>query len=58
MAPPVQSGNILQPQAGSDGGRPTEYEAGIKLAIDRGWLTMHESGTFVTFTPDGAELFA
>jgi hypothetical protein len=35
-----------------------EYGAGIKLAIDRGWLMMHESGTFVTFTLTGAELFA
>jgi hypothetical protein len=24
----------------------------------RGWLAMHDSGTFVTFTPAGAELFA
>ena len=41
-----------------DRGTPTEYGAGLKLAIDRGWLKMHESGTFVTFTPAGAELFA
>ena len=27
-------------------------------AIERGWLVMHGSGTFVTFTPAGAELFA
>jgi hypothetical protein len=31
---------------------------GLKLAIERGWLKIHESGTFVTFTPAGAELFA
>jgi hypothetical protein len=37
---------------------PAEYGAGLKLAIERGWLKMHESGTFVTFTPAGAELFA
>ena len=30
----------------------------MKLAIERGWLAMHESGTFVRFTPAGAELFA
>jgi hypothetical protein len=41
-----------------DGGSPAEYGAGLKLAIERGWLKMHESGTFVTFTPAGAELFA
>jgi hypothetical protein len=36
----------------------TEYGAGIKLAVERGWLVLHESGTFVRFTPAGAELFA
>jgi hypothetical protein len=30
----------------------------MKLAIERGWLAMHESGTFVRLTPAGAELFA
>jgi hypothetical protein len=30
----------------------------MALAIERGWLVMHESGTFVRFTPTGAELFA
>jgi hypothetical protein len=29
----------------------------MKLAIERRWLIMHESGTFVRFTPAGAELF-
>jgi hypothetical protein len=37
---------------------PAEYSAGLKLAIERGWLVMHESGTFVRFTQAGAELFA
>jgi hypothetical protein len=32
--------------------------AGLKLGIECGWVRMHESGTFVTFTPAGAELFA
>jgi hypothetical protein len=41
-----------------DGASLAEYGAGIKLAIDRGWLQMHDSGTFVTFTPEGLELFA
>ena len=39
-------------------GSPAEYGAGMKLAAERGWLAMHESGTFVKFTPAGAELFA
>ena len=41
-----------------EGGSPAEYGAGLKLAIERGWLWMHESGTYVKFTPAGAELFA
>jgi hypothetical protein len=39
-------------------GTPAEYSAGLKLAIERGWLWMHESGTYVKLTPAGAELFA
>jgi hypothetical protein len=37
---------------------PTEYDAGLDLAIARGWLVLHESGTYVKFTQAGAELFA
>ena len=40
------------------GGSPAEYTAGLELAIARGWLWRHESGTYVKFTPAGAELFA
>jgi hypothetical protein len=40
------------------GGKPAEYRAGLTLAIERGWLVMHESGTYVKFTQAGAELFA
>jgi hypothetical protein len=39
-------------------GTPDEYKAGLDLAIERGWLVLHESGTFVRFTEGGAELFA
>jgi hypothetical protein len=41
-----------------DGGSPAEYGSGMQLAIAHGWLEMHRYGTFVTFTPAGAELFA
>ena len=41
-----------------EGGTPEEYSAGLKLAIDQGWLLKHESGTYVKFTPAGAEMFA
>jgi hypothetical protein len=34
-----------------DGASPAEYWAGLQLAIAKGWLKLHESGTFVTFTP-------
>jgi hypothetical protein len=37
---------------------PTEHSAGLKLAIERGWLTLDRSGTYVKFTQAGAELFA
>jgi hypothetical protein len=29
----------------------------VLTGSDCGWLAMHESGTFVRFTPAGAELF-
>ena len=35
-----------------------EYKAGLDLAIARGWLKLHETGTYVRFTPAGADLFA
>jgi hypothetical protein len=41
-----------------EGGSPAEYSAGLELAINKGWLWRHESGTYVKFTPGGAELFA
>jgi hypothetical protein len=40
------------------GGTPNEYRAGIERAIAKGWLWLHESGTYVKFTQAGAELFA
>ena len=40
------------------GGSPDEYRADIERAISKGWLWRHESGTYVKFTPVGAELFA
>jgi hypothetical protein len=35
---------------------PTEYKAGLELAIARGWLWLHESGTYVKLTQSGAGL--
>jgi hypothetical protein len=60
---PVQDGRIHVELINSaflfkDKGSSPEYGAGMKLARERGWLTMHESGAFVRFTSAGAELFA
>ena len=40
------------------GGTPDQYRAALGRAIKLGWLWRHESGTYVKFTPAGAELFA
>ena len=40
------------------GGSPAEYRAGMEQATAGGWLWRHESGTYLKFTPAGAELFA
>jgi hypothetical protein len=37
---------------------PAEYKAGLDRAIERGWLTLDRSGTYVRFTQTGADLFA
>ncbi len=39
-------------------GTPAEYKAGLDRAIEKGWLVMHESGTYLRFTQVGADLFA
>jgi hypothetical protein len=40
------------------GGTPDQYRAALARAITLGWLSRHESGTYVKFTPAGAEMFA
>jgi hypothetical protein len=60
---PIQDGRIYiekinDPFLFGDKGTPAEYSAGLQLAISRGWLVMHESGTYVKFTLSGADLFA
>jgi len=56
---PVQDGRIYieklnAPFLFGDKGTP----AGLDLAIERGWLETHDSGTFVKLTQGGSELFA
>jgi hypothetical protein len=60
---PTQDGRIYiekinAPFLYSDKATPAEYAAGLDRAISRGWLVMHESGTFVKFSQAGAELCA
>jgi hypothetical protein len=60
---PVQDGRIYiekinRPLIDGDGATPAEYRAGLDLAIARGWLELHSSGTYVRFTQAGADLFA
>jgi hypothetical protein len=60
---PVQDGRIHiekinAPFLHKERGTPAEHSAGIKLAVERGWLWMPESGTYVKLTEAGAELFA
>jgi hypothetical protein len=38
-------------------GTPAEYKAGLNRAIEKGWLELHESGTYVRLTEAGAALF-
>lgn len=49
---------INGPMLYKDAATPAEYWEGLQFAIKNGWLKYHESGTFVTFTPAGADLFA
>jgi hypothetical protein len=39
-------------------GTPAEYKAGLDCAIAKGWLILHERGTYVKFTEAGAAMFA
>jgi hypothetical protein len=42
----------------SAGGSYDEYSAAVKLTIERGYVTMHPSGAYLSFTQEGADLFA
>jgi hypothetical protein len=39
-------------------GTPAEYKAGLDLAIAKGWLELHESGTYMKMTGAGTAMFA
>jgi hypothetical protein len=54
QAPTQQNVELVNAPFLKAGGSPAEYRGGLELAIGRGWLLMHESGT----SPAGADLFA
>jgi hypothetical protein len=60
---PIQDGRIYiekinGPFLFQDKATPAERCAGLKLALARGWLVIHENGTYVKITEAGADLFA
>jgi hypothetical protein len=40
------------------GGSVTEYGTAVKAAVDRGFVELHPSGGYLSFTQAGADLFA
>jgi hypothetical protein len=49
---------VINMQFVGAGGSYEEYSAAVKAAIAHGWLTMHPSGAYLSFTQAGAGLFA
>jgi hypothetical protein len=40
------------------GASVAEYKAALRAAVERGLITLHASGAYLTFTQAGADLFA
>jgi hypothetical protein len=60
---PVQDGRVYiekinGPMLFTHKATPAEYKAGLDRAIEKGWLELHESGTFVCVTQSAKDLFA
>ena len=56
---PVQDGRIYVEKINAPSlyqlkGTPAEYKAGLEHAIAKGWLWLHESGTYVRLNDAGA----
>ena len=49
---------IINRQFREAGGNYEEYGAAVKAAIAHGWITMHPSGGYLSFTQEGVDLFA
>ena len=49
---------VINRQFRDAGGSYEEYGLAVKAAIAHGWITMHPSGGYLSFTQAGADLFA
>jgi hypothetical protein len=60
---PVQDGRIYIERVNAQfmfnlKGSGSEFRAGLKCAIERGWLERHESGTYLRLKEAGEELLS
>ena len=49
---------VINKQFRDAGGSYELYSEAVKAAIAHGWITMHPSGAYLSFTQEGADLFA
>ena len=49
---------VVNTQFRDAGGSYEEFGIAVKAAIAHGWLTMHPSGGYLSFTQAGADLFS
>jgi hypothetical protein len=49
---------IVNRQFRDVGGSYEEHGAAVKAAIAHGWITLHPSGAYLSFTQEGTDLFA
>jgi hypothetical protein len=49
---------VVNAQFITAGASTSEYKAALRAAIERGLITLHPSGAYLTFTQAGADLFA
>jgi len=49
---------VINKQFREAGGNYEEYGLAVKAAIAHGWITLHPSGAYLSFTQEGADLFA
>jgi hypothetical protein len=48
---------VINRQFRAAGGSYQEYGAAVKAAVAHGWITLHPSGGYLSFTQAGADLF-